>query len=62
MKKAILLFLSFGFIGCGIDPENLDGGISYDGYHPRANDNHTASFSMNWEAEMGYPVEQVEYN
>ena len=44
------------------DPENLDGGISYDGYHPRANDNHTASFSMNWEAEMGYPVEQVEYN
>jgi hypothetical protein len=55
MFKLFLLSLAFFAItACGFPEEE-----TYVTDKSIRGDNSTASFSMNWEAEMGYPVEQL---
>ena len=58
MFKLFLLSLAFlAITACGFPGEE-----TYVTDKPMRGDNSTASFSTNWEAEMGYPVEQIGYN
>ena len=53
MFKLFLLSLAFlAITACGFPGEE-----TYVTDKPMRGDNSTASFSTNWEAEMGYPVE-----